>query len=75
MLDALNSIVDFLNMIMSTAVGFIFYLGDMFKFIGVGSGFLFQFMTIVPPYMSVFAVLALTLSILLLIVGRSNNRG
>lgn len=75
MLDALNAIVDFINMIIGTAVSFVYYIGDMFKFISVGSGILIQYMSIIPPYMSIFAVLTLTLSIVLLIVGRSNNRG
>ena len=75
MLDALNAIVEFLNMIASTAVGIIFYIGDMFKFIAVGSGLLVQFSTLVPPYMTIFATLSLTLTIVLLVAGRSNNRG
>ena len=75
MLDALNAIVEFFNMIFGTAVSFVYYIGDLFSFISVGSGMLLQFIDIVPPYMTAFAVLTLTLSIVLLIVGRSNNRG
>jgi len=75
MLETLNAILAFFNLIVKPIVTIVSYTETLFKFLGAAPKFLTQYMNVIPPYMLVFAGISLTLSIVLLIVGRSNNRG
>ena len=75
MLDALNAIVAFLNMIVDKCVTFIHYLGTFLSFIGKGIKFLYSFVEFVPVELQAIAGLTIVLSVVLLILGRSNNNG
>lgn len=75
MLETLNAILAFFNLIVKPIVTIVSYTETLFKFLGAAPKFLTQYMNVIPPYMLVFAGITLTLSIVLLIVGRSNNRG
>lgn len=75
MLDALNSIVDFLNLIIDSVVSSITYSGLFIRFIVKGVSFLYQCLAFIPDELQAFALITIVLMVVLLIVGRSNNSG
>lgn len=75
MVDALNSIVEFLNMIIDSVVSAIEYGNVFTKFIVRGVQFLYSFIAFIPAPLQSFAFLTVVLMVVMLFVGRSNNSG
>lgn len=75
MSDALNSIVQFINSIVDLVATMCSYIASFFRFIASGVVFLYQCISFVPLELQAIATLTIVLSVVLLIVGRSNNNG
>lgn len=73
MLDALNSIVEFLNMIFQSVVDFISGSELLLKFVSIGSGFLTTLFVLIPVQFMPFVVITVVLSVFMFVVNRSNN--
>lgn len=75
MSDALNAIVQFINSIVDLVHTMATYIASFFRFIGSGVVFLYECISYVPLELQAIATLTIVLSVVLLIVGRSNNNG
>lgn len=75
MADAINAIVDFFNLVIDQVITFITYLVMFFKFIAKGVVFLYDCLTFIPVELQAFAIITIVLTVILLILGRSNNSG
>lgn len=74
MLDALNSIVEFLNLIIQSVHDFIWAEGIFFRFLLHGAVFLSNLITtFIPVQFLPFALVTLSITIVMLIFGRTNN--
>lgn len=75
MIDALNAIVEFLSSIWDTVLSFIHYSDFLAGFVSTGSGFLTSLFVLIPSPFLPFAVITVTLSVVLLVLGRTNSHG
>lgn len=73
MLDALNSIVEFLNMIFQSVVDLISGSELLLNFVSIGSGFLTTLFVLIPVQFMPFVVITVFLSVFMFVVNRSNN--
>jgi len=73
MLDAINAIVDFINMIIGTVTDFISYSKVLSGFVSLGSGFINSLLVYIPSQFMPFAIITVVLSVVMFVVGRTNN--
>lgn len=75
LLDAINAIVGFFSAIWDTVLTFVHYSMFLTEFITAVTGFMFKLVSLIPAQFLPIAVITVALSVVLLILGRSNNNG
>lgn len=73
MLDALNAIVDFFNMIGQLVVNFISGSELLSGFVASATGSIYYLFKFIPVQFMPFAYVTVVLSVIMFVVGRTNN--
>lgn len=75
MFNFFRQVISFIEMLIDFIVQLVTGLITLLTLIPQGLGFLFQIITNIPPILQVFALAAVSISVIFLIIGRTGKSG